>query len=251
MTRRLLVAAAACLLLIVPTPAYAIFGGGWLERLSGPGPFTGLFIGARVVCIAGAPDANRPDQGVTSLQDEKSLGARLTLPRDSDARVWLTGAGCHFLAPDRPRAEIGVDFGFLSSNENVLDYSHRPGLTDEAKEVRLRTFLVTADIRVNRILDVGAAIGRASFKPARDDLFADFSRTVTQPMRFTVRPLAPFWNSRRAEALSVRFDATKFHGGFTAEDFGGAPGTYNEPGEIVWAWSFRVNPLALLWSDSR
>lgn len=244
------VVAGACLLsLMTPAPAYAIFGGGWLERLSGPGPFKGLLFDARLLCITGPHDSGTSDRG--QQLDDESLGSRMTFPRDRDARVWFTGAGCHFLPPDKPRMEIGVDLGFWKSSENVLDYTNRPGLTDDDKQVRIRTFLVTADLRVNRVFDVGAGIGRASFSSDDDLLFPSFSRTVSQPMRLTTRPLTTFWNGPRSEALVVRFDATKFHGGFTAEDFGAVPGTFNEPGEIIWAWSVRIDAFSLFWPGTR
>lgn len=242
MTRKnFITVAGACLLsLATPREAAALWGGGWLERLSGPGPFWGQVLDLRLLCVA-APDAT--DQT-----------ARSNAPRARDwtvelgDRAWFTPAGCHFLGRDDKRMEIGIDAAWLNSSENVLDYGVRPGLTHEEKEVRLRTFMITADFRVNRVIDVGAAIGRASFKPqGRDDLFDDFSRTVSQPLRVTARPLAILANSRYTDALVLRFDATKFHGKFTAEDFGATPGTFNEPGEITWAWSIRVDALALLW----
>ena len=222
-----------------PKPAYALWGGGWLERLSGPGPFWGNVFDARVLCI-GAPGAT--DQTSTS---DPPLGKKLTY--ELADRVWLTGAGCHLLSRDAMRLEVGVDFGFLKSSSNVLDYGNHPGLTDDDKDVGLRTFMVTADIRVNRLVDVGAGLGRASFRSPDSNLFSSFSRTVSQPLRVTVRPLGFLSDSRRTEAFVLRFDATKFHGTFTAEDFGATPGTFNEPGEITWAWSFRVDPFALFW----
>jgi hypothetical protein len=233
------VVAVALLSTVLPRPAYALWGGGWLERLSGPGPFRGQVLDYRFLCIA-APDAK--DESSTS---DPPPGKIVT--RELRDRVWLTGAGCHFLGSDDKRLEVGVDFGFLRSTENVLDYGNRPGLTDDDKDVGLRTFAVTADFRVNRILDVGAGFGRASFRSPDADLFPGFSRTMSQPVRLTVRPLAALSNSRRAEALVMRFDATKFHGTFTADDFGAVPGTFTEPGEITWGWSIRIDPLAFLW----
>lgn len=241
--RAAVVAAGACLLsLLNPSPAFAIFGGGWLERLSGPGPFSGLFVNARLVCLSG-PTSDSAD--AKALDDDRSAGRRLTFPRERNARIWLTGAGCHFLPVDQPRMEIGIDLGFLNSSDNLLDYRD-DDLTEGQKQVRLRTFMITADLRVNRVIDVGAGIGRAWFN-SPSGLFTDFPRTVTQPIRLTTRPLATFWNDHRAAGLIVLFDGTRFHGGFRAEDFGAREGTYSEPTEMVWAWSIRVDPLVLLW----
>jgi hypothetical protein len=114
--------------------------------------------------------------------------------------------------------------------------------------VKLRTWAITFDFRVNRVLDVGVGAGRASFKPGADaGLFTDFGRGMVQPLRVTVRPLAAVSDEKILQALTLRFDATKFAGGFTAEDFGARPGTFNEPGEILWNWSAVVDLGAILW----
>lgn len=231
------VAGACLLLLIIPTPAHALWGGGWLEKLSGPGPFRGHVFDARLLCIAAAKH--------TDQRDRDTIGGRVT--SELGDRAWVTPVGCHFLGRDDQRVEFGVDFGFLGSTANVLDYSQRGPLSEDDTKVNVRTFMVTADLRVNRVVDVGAAIGRASFNPERDDLFDGFSRTVLQPIRVTTRPLSIFSERKWTEALVVRFDATKFNGCFSAEDFGARPGTFNEPGEITWAWSIRVDPFAFFW----
>jgi hypothetical protein len=240
---RLILAAVCLLLVLTPAPAHAIIGGGWLERLSGPGPFKGLSLDLRLLCMAAPPERDLPE--ITARLDAESLGSKLTYPREN-ATIWLTGAGCHFLPQDQPRLQLGLEFAALGSSDNVLDYSNRGDLTQAQKKVNLKNFFITADIRVNRVLDVGAAFGRGWFSSA-EDTFPSFSRTVTQPMRLTTRPLSVLSDDRRLEVLEVRFDATRFHGAFTAEDFGANPGTYREPGEIIWTWAIRADIGALLW----
>jgi hypothetical protein len=241
--KAIVVAAALLFSVIVPRPAFALWGGGWLERLSGPGPFWGNVFDERFLCVALPGKAADAD----SVLRDNEWGRRLT--RQIGSRTWISAAGCQFLNTDRndPRLEVGVDFGFLSSSHNVLNYSNRPGLSEDDKKVGLRTFALTADVRVNRLVDVGASIGRASFRSPDADLFPGFSRLMVQPLRVTVRPLVFLSTSSRSEAFVLRFDATKFSEAFTDADFGAAPGTFNEPGEITWAWSFRVDPLALIW----
>ena len=236
-----------CLLgLLVPSPAYALFGSGWLERLSGPGPFSGWAVHPKFLCLTTPMETDERSSARDNL-GRHEWTRRLVYPSDAEARVYGSVIGCGFLHPEQPRLEVGLERGWMESTDNVLDYSNFP-LTDEQREVKLRTLMITADMRINRMLDVGVAIGRASFSPGSDHaLFNDFTRTASQPLRVAARPLAAFSKDRRAEAIVLRFDATKFHGGFTAEDFGANPGTYNEPGEIVWGWSIRVDPLALLW----
>jgi hypothetical protein len=96
--KALIVFACAWLLsLVTPVSAQGIIGRGWLERLSGPGPFTGLVLDARLVCLA-EPVASRGNQ--TDNPFEGTLGGRLTYPKTLESRVWVTGAGCHFLPRD-------------------------------------------------------------------------------------------------------------------------------------------------------
>jgi hypothetical protein len=245
-TARIVVAGACLVGLFTPAPAYALWGGGWLERLSGPGPFSGWVVNPRFLCVSAPMEGNERAAARDNL-GRHEWSRRLIYPSDAEARIYASAIGCGFLHAEQPRLEVGLERGWMNSTDNVLDYSNFP-LSDEDKEVKLRTLMITADMRINRVLDVGMAIGRASFSPGSDHaLFNDFSRTVSQPLRVAARPLTAFSKDRRAEALVIRFDATKFHGGFTAEDFGANPGSYNEPGEIVWGWSIRVDPLALLW----
>jgi hypothetical protein len=235
-------------LLVTPAAAHAQFGRGWLERLSGPGPFTGLTVEARFLCLT-APRSDEPAETREVEQITETLkqaGGSLTYPKVGNGPVWMTGLGCHFLKQDRPRFEIGLQYSSLHSNDNVLDYSDRDSLSQADLEVDLTTFMVTADIRVNRVLDVGAAIGRASFS-SDTELFPSFSRTMYQPMRLTTRPLAAFWSSAKAGVLLVQFDGTRFKGAFTAEDFGAVPGTYREPGEMNWTWSVKIDFTTLFW----
>lgn len=242
------VAVSACLFcLVTASPAFALFGRGWLERLSGPGPFGGFTLDARFICLT-APQT--PEQVSASQKELDSHGwaKKLTIPKETDRVAFASLVGCNFLSAKEPRLEIGLQYGRLHSTDNILDYSERGPLSDAEKKVKVRTLLITADIRVNRVLDVGAAIGWGSFNPGSDfPLFTGFDRTVTQPMRLTTRPLAAFSEAKPMGALVVRFDATKFHGGFTAEDFGAKPGTFNEPGEILWNWAVLVDLPALLW----
>ena len=234
----------ACLAgLLTPAPAEALWGRGWLERLSGPGPFWGNVYHVRFLCVTGPSD----DRQAAADSFEEHPGVRkLVRPGVAGKRAYASAAGCNFLADDQPRLEVGLLVGRMESTENALDYTHRASPIDTS--VKLRTWAITFDFRVNRVLDVGVGVGRASFKPAADAaLFPDFGRTMAQPLRVTVRPLAAVSNEKILQALTLRFDATKFAGGFTADDFGARPGTFNEPGEILWNWSAVVDLGAILW----
>jgi hypothetical protein len=227
--------------------AFAWFGDGWLEKLSGPGPFTGWSADVRLVCI-GAPPGEADASEIASGPDAP-IGWKITVPNDINRRMWLTPVGCHFLGRDRPRLELGVQYAWMSSDsdDNPLDYSDRPDVASLDKAVRMRPLLLTADVRVHRLLDLGLAIGHTSFS-SPSDAFSDFGRTTFQPARVTVRPLSILSDDARlTEMVSLRFDATLFVGGFTGEDFGARPGSFNEPGELLWGWRVLIDPSTIFW----
>jgi hypothetical protein len=241
--------------LATATPADAWLGDGWFERLSGAGPFRGLNVDLRLLCIASPdspPDARFAPTGERTperMLADNNIARAGTFPKRGDAGVWVTVFGCHFLNRDEPRLELGFSYSRMSAKgeENLLDYSHRPGLTPEDEDVRFNSFMLSADLRVNRIFDVGTAIGRGSFSsPA--NLFGSFSKLVFEPVRVTVRPLSTVLkNSRLVEMLLIRGEGRMFKGGFTDADFGARPGSYSEPGEIVWGWSLVFDLSTLFW----
>jgi hypothetical protein len=246
----IVVAAAFLVALGLPAPAHALWGGGWLERLSGPGPFRGQVWDQRLLCVTLKDKAK---EAAGALQSD-GWTERLTPIRKG--RVWFGFAGCSALDLDHPkipeqknaernspRLEIGFDLELLHSTDNVLSYNQS---ASGPADVGLRMFTATLDVRVNRVVDVGTAFGGAWFRSTGGTPFDSFSKGVWQPMRMTVRPLAFAVDDRRAEVLSLRFEATKFSGTFTAEEFGADPGTFREPGEITWAWSIRVDPFVFL-----
>jgi hypothetical protein len=57
----------AVFLLVAPAPAHAWFG--WLDNLSGPGPFNGLEVDFRVVCFMDQPSWDRPFAATTAVKD--------------------------------------------------------------------------------------------------------------------------------------------------------------------------------------
>jgi hypothetical protein len=243
---------------LAPTPAYAWLGDGWIEKLSGPGPFRGFNIDLRLVCLA-SPDAPpdprarpRGEKSIDQMLADNSLAKAGTFPHRSDSGAWATLFGCHFLTRDEPRLELGFQYNRLSAKgeENLLDYSHLAGVTPEDKDVRFNSVMLTADLRINRVVDLGAAIGRGAFS-SPGGLFNSFSKLVFQPVRVTVRPLSTVMrNSRLVEALMIRGEGTMFKGGFTDAEFGARPGSYSEPGEIVWGWSIVFDVSTLFWGNN-
>jgi hypothetical protein len=233
---------AACLLpALTATDAEAIIGRGWLERLSGPGPFAGLVVEARLLCVTLPRTSGRSDEDKPETHNrDKSRWPGLA-KRIGNSNVWWTPVDCHFLPKDEPRLHLGFSYGRFGSEANLLDYGERQ-LTGDDTKVGLTTTLFTADFQVNRAVDVGAGIGWGRFRPAElDDLFSPFSRFAFQPLRVTMRPLAILGKDPRLDILVLRADATKFNGAFIAEDFGATPGSFNEPGEILWSWQIKID----------
>ena len=246
--KRALVLFVACL--AAPGAAEAQIGRGWLEKLSGPGPFRGFpVLEFRPICLAKTASSTERTQGEDAITAQPKLKPFIfPVWRDEKEPIgWVTLVGCHFLPGNAPRIEIGFQFSPLHSGANALDYSHLDALDPLPDTgIDLRTYLFTFDIRINRILDVGAAVGWGTFS-SQGDLFDTFSRPIGQPMRLTTRPLAVLSNSKKAEVLLIQFDGTRFAGGFTDVDFGAKPGSYDEPGEMLWTWSIKADLTALLW----
>jgi hypothetical protein len=158
--------------------------------------------------------------------------------------VYFSLFGCNFLDREEPRFEIGWQLATLQSKQNLLEYE---ASAPANRDVNVRMLLVTGDIRVNRVLDVGAGWGIARFSAEDDALFTPFDYYVSQPLRLTTRPLAVFLDQPVWEFVTVRFDATKIHGVFTDTQFGARPGTYSEAGELVWNWAVILDLGAVLW----
>jgi hypothetical protein len=252
--RQIVVVLGLCLgCVLLSTPAHAWLGDGWLEKLSGPGPFRGLNVDLRLLCLA-SPDlqaAPRTGERTTAqIFTDNSIGRAGTFPARADARAWITVFGCHFLTRDEPRLELGFEYRRMSAKgeENLLDYSHRPGVTAQDEDVRFTSFALTGELRVNRIVNVGTAIGRGSFS-SPSNLFGSFSKLVFQPVRVTIRPLSTIMkDSRLVEALLIRGEGTMFKGGFTDVEFGARPGTFSDPGEVVWGWSIILDVSTFFWA---
>jgi len=228
--------------LLTPAPAQALWGRGWLERLSGPGPFGGNMYGSRVLCLSRPRGTDNVDATRDNIE-RHGFASQFLSSREPDKRIYFSLFGCNFLDRNEPRLEIGWQLATLRSKENLLKYG--PSAPSN-RDVNVRMLLVTGDIRVNRVLDVGAGWGTARFSAEDDALFRPFDYKVSQPLRLTTRPLATFLDRRAWEFVTVRFDATKIHGVFTDTQFGAQPGTYSEAGELVWNWAIIVDVGAML-----
>jgi hypothetical protein len=218
--------------------------GGWLEQLSGPGPFktTAGVIEIEFLCfgeIDGFSTAlDNNDDGLSKFRRK----LRLNLPRRGG--IGGIGLGCNFLDPTKPRLEFGFSRGSLEAKENPLTYN--PPLNADQKRVELRIWTITADVRVNQVLDIGMALGKATFE---GQPFGEFDRVVFEPIRVTLRPLMALPKRNTAlEVLTLKFGAVRFNGGFADVDFKAQPDTFNARGEIDWTFGIGLDFGALLWA---
>jgi len=182
-------------------------GRGWLERLSGPGPFEGneFFLSFCFAPKAGA-DANDETQRV-ALKD----------PWSSDCSD-----------PQKRRGSLTIGYARLTSQDNSLEYPAE--VTAEEKEVVLQQISPSLELRVQRTLDVGVGFSLNWFT---GELFDTFLRGSIDPIRIRWRPLTLLGESHKTRWFQVTAKATYFLGKFTASDFG-AGGSFRETNEVVW-----------------
>lgn len=209
----------ACSVLLHPGTAYAQGGGrGWLERLSGPGPFEGGSYELRVVCFF--------EDSKDELSDLKWLWQTTFVEGEPQPR------SCWRDTNSKLKAYVLVGTDWFTSQENHL---LPPGTDADFSEVRLRTLRPAFMLRLHSTLDAGVGFGLNWFS---GDAFDSFFRASFQPIRVVWTPLAAFGNKPWTRVLRVPVDATVFGGTFTNEDFGARGSDFSERGE--WLWSTGV-----------
>jgi hypothetical protein len=194
----------------VLAPREAAAGLGWLEKLSGPGPFRGFVYTVPVACY-------RPGERADFIctQKERSAG--------------------------QPRAIVGIDIARFWTSDNPLVYPRgRPG-----PKVQLFMLVPSLSIPVHKTFTIGTGFGWARFT-GEDDAFPAFSRGVYQPVRLTVMPVSAFTDEPRWSAIQFKFNANMFTSAIRAEDFGAVPGTFKSSHEVLWEPVIFVDVLKLV-----
>lgn len=187
---------AVALLLVSAAPARAI-GIGWLEKLSGPGPFAGI--------------------------------SWVTVPlwcRDGEsARVWCLADKA------RQRGTLSVNLSFTTSRsqENELQYERSDAA--DPPNVDIHSLDLSVDYEVFRGVDLGVALGANRFSGDRFESFTRFSigpEIEVRPLAFgrhawpdsaQVSQVGPF-RVRPDDLLHVRARWRYYPAGFDAADFG-------------------------------
>lgn len=97
------------------------------------------------------------------------------------------------------------------------------------------------DIRPHPSFALGAGFSLNWFS---GDAFDTFQRFAFHPVRVKWFPLTAF--DTRDDHLIVAVRSTLFTKGFVDEDFGARPGTYTEPGEMVWSAGIGIDVARLI-----
>lgn len=220
----LTLAVAACL---SPGVAFAQGGGkGWLERLSGPGPFDGQRYDFRLVCFYG-------DSPTERISDHSWLWF------DRNSRQEGVGNSCWSDSAPNLRMYVMLEADWFESQENNLQFDS----SSDRAEVELVSVKPALMVRLHPTLDVGAGFGLNWFS---GDAFDSFFRTSMQPLRVIWTPFAAF-NPRNARLrfLRIPLEANVIEGRFTSADFG-APGRFSARNELLWSSGFIIDIWTLV-----
>jgi hypothetical protein len=212
------VSSLSILLLLASASAVQAAGKGWLEKLSGPGPFFGW---------------EYPTLPLWCFGEEAS------------------GPFCKGYQ-DQPNRTVVLSFTYsdYDSRANSLEYEES---NSADKTVNLKSFAFSLDLRLHPALDVGVGLGVNRFS---GDAFNSFSRFSLDGLRVTWRPIGLFHGKESVrvfgsgvkfslrDLLQVKLRATLFPGGFDAGDFGSTD-TFDEPSDLLLGYSFSFG--AVFW----
>jgi hypothetical protein len=203
-------------LLAWPTQAHAARGfWGWLEELSGPGPFTGIFVTSVTVACQGG-QATRLGSCVETRRDVSAIRRTFVI------RIGIFDSG------DGPR------FSDLPETD-----------ADNQGMVRLTSFTGLYLFRLHPSLDIGSGLGFVKLSGERFDSFYKF---VLTPMNASFTPFALKWpNSRYARLLRLELDNSFVPRGFTGADFNNARTKFDSGPEFLTRAAIVLDATALFW----
>jgi hypothetical protein len=206
MMRRILVTLGCSVVLqaVVVTPAHAWWE--FIERLSGPGPFTGVSVDARVLCIVAEGDSMRantpPPLGILTTS------CRLEGLRDASGprqrQLAAVDLGMRFVWKEDDPLFAGGERISLTTIEPSLSINLLSGFTDQWD-----------------VVDYGVGIGAYWFS---SDAFPSFHGLFVEPVRFEFHAPTRVRMHRWAAAIPrVRVGLLTFPGGFETASFAAAP----------------------------
>lgn len=203
-------------LLSARAPAEANWG--WLEKLSGPGPFAAQLPGLNFPLVCIREDYSRD----LFFCDEGARG--------------------------RPRGHVSLEFQRWESRENGLFPADPRGALGE---VRILDFRPNLMIRLHDAVDVGVGAGFHRFSGPAFDAFFKMS---VEPMRVSLAPFVLFGDADWLRIAKIEVGVTRFLGEFTNEDFCSPPACsialtrpFSAEGELLWRSTFVLDFSALVW----
>jgi hypothetical protein len=195
--------------LLCPAQAHAARGfWGWLEELSGPGPFRGGGYAQPVACA-----------------DSEGRLRWCWQPKGEDNASLIVSAGV-FNSGDGPR------FSDLPATD-----------ADNQGQVRLVSVSGLYLFRLHRSLDVGPGVG---FFRLSGNGFDPFYKLVLTPINVSFAPLAVRSSSRYARILRLELDQSFVPQGFDGADFGNRRTTFDSGPEFVTRATLVIDFGALL-----
>ena len=220
-----------CLVVLtMPRDAFALWG--WIEQMSGPGPFTWAIQVPfdRLACVVKTADGQTTV--VHTLVMPRGEG-QADGKRDNDAYL-----ACVRDDPDAIKLFVSTELGVAASSRNELFAN----ANDDVHQVRWITARALAFYRATRFLDLGAGIGVNRFSGR------DFNRMyrVSIPLQARIVPAGfakganPKWRAFYLEVQTDFFPST-----FTSADFG-APGNWRSSNEFVGSYFLGVDVLRLV-----
>lgn len=207
-TRLLLIMTAV---LLWPSPAHAARGfWGWLEELSGPGPFKGGGYVQPVACLN--PETKRLEWCWRTLDEGK-------VPQTLMVSVGVFNSG------DGPR------FDDL-------------GATDADNQGNVRLWSV-GGLYVFRLgaFEIGPGAGFLRLSGAG---FDPFYKLVLTPINASFAPFAVKWHTRKARALRLELDSSFIAQGFTGTDFNNSRTSFHSGPEFITRGTIAIDLGALI-----
>ena len=224
--RRLAIAIVYCAAfqLLLPSPAQAWWG--WLDELSGPGPWMFIDGQYRIVCV--------PDPKAAGLSESQKKNPPADVLRSLDSfdglrrvAAAIGGSGCLLQPPVSPRASINYATGpFVSIGNNLHPLGSKRYLVMYKHELSASTFL-------DRWKIFEASAGGGWLIGLRTSDFTRGYWTVTG----TISPYAALARDSGGKqswlrTISVKVGVVGVPQGFSAKDFG-ASGTFRTDGELL------------------
>lgn len=246
--------------------AFAYYDDGWIEKLSGPGPFQRYAFPLRVACFA-SPMRPLPETSTQQLLPPTVQNATPTFawlwPLQPEVQARPAGSP----SPDAPTTDtarmqnasincaqdqnvhsyITVDIAWGKSKDNVLFDDADP--TDAAHRVKFGEVGLSFVARVHRMVDLSAGVGVTHFY---GESFESSNRVYITPMKVTVSPFAA--KDRLIYRALQFYVGTRVYvgGGFTDSDFC-APqrgcsnaARFSNTKELQWTAGWQIEPVILV-----